>query len=115
MDKLAYLSRLWHNLTHRRKVERELDQEMIAYLALLADETSPREARLEAGGIEQLKEQVREVKAGFFMQTILQDVRYGWRMLRRSLRTTHPSRSRSVWASARIHPRGSTEISSPSC
>ncbi len=84
MDKLAYLSRLWHNLTHRREVERELDQEMIAYLTLLADETSPREARLEAGGIEQLKEQVREVKAGFFMQTILQDVRYGWRMLRRS-------------------------------
>jgi putative ABC transport system permease protein len=84
MDNLAYLGRLWHNLTHRKKVERDLDQEMSAYLSLLADESSPREARLETGGIEQLKEQVREVKAGFFMQTILQDVRYGWRMLRRS-------------------------------
>jgi putative ABC transport system permease protein len=84
MGSLAYLSRLWNNLTHRRKVERELDQEMSAYLSLLAEESSPREARLTAGGIEQLKEQVREVKAGFFMQTILQDVRYGWRMLRRS-------------------------------
>src|ERR1017187_6861878 len=84
MNKLAYLSRLWHNLTHRQKVERELEQEMSAYLSLLAEESSPREARLAAGGIEQLKEQVREVKAGFFMQTILQDVRYGWRMLRRS-------------------------------
>src|ERR1035438_2808910 len=84
MNKLAYLSRLWHNLTHRQKVERELDQEMSAYLSLLAEESSPREARLDTGGIEQLKEKVREVKAGFFMQTILQDVRYGWRMLRRS-------------------------------
>jgi predicted permease len=81
---LRYLTRLWHNLTHRKKVERELDQEMTAYLALLADESSPREARLAIGGIGQLKEQVREVKAGFFMQTIFQDVRYGWRMLRRS-------------------------------
>ena len=84
MDPLSYLARLWHNLTHRRKVERELDQEMTAYLALLADESSPRDARLETGGIQQLKEQVREVKAGFFMQTVLQDLRYGWRMLRRS-------------------------------
>jgi putative ABC transport system permease protein len=81
---LTYLTRLWHNLTHRKKVERELDQEMSAYLALLADESSAREARLATGGIGQLKEQVREAKAGFFMQTIFQDVRYGWRMLRRS-------------------------------
>ena len=84
MDKLVYLSRLWHNLTHRQKVERELEQEMSAYFSLLAEESSPREARLDTGGIEQIKEQVREGKAGFFMQTILQDVRYGWRMLRRS-------------------------------
>ena len=84
MDKLSYLARLWRNLTHHRKVEQELDQEMSAYLSLLADESSTRHANLETGGIQQLKEQVREVKAGFFMQTILQDVRYGWRMLRRS-------------------------------
>ena len=81
MHKLVYF---WRNLVRRRQVERELDQELAAYVALLAEETSGREARLEAGGIQQLKEQVRDVKAGFFMQTILQDVRYGWRMLRRS-------------------------------
>src|SRR5882724_2984028 len=57
---------------------------MSAYLSLLAEETSPREARLESGGIEQLKEQVREAKAGFLMQSFFQDLRYGWRMLRRS-------------------------------
>jgi len=84
MDKLSYLARLWRNLTRPKKVERELDQEMTAYLSLLADESSTRQAQLETGGIQQLKEQVREVKAGFFMQTILQDIRYGWRMLRRS-------------------------------
>ncbi len=81
---MAYLSNLWHNLIRRRRVEQDLHHEMSAYLALLAEETSPREARLEAGGIEQLKEQVREAKAGFLMQSFLQDVRYGWRMLRRS-------------------------------
>ncbi len=81
---MRYLTRLWHNLRQRKKVERELDQEMSAYLTLLAEESSPRDARLATGGIDQLKEQVRDVKAGFFMQTIFQDVRYGWRMLRRS-------------------------------
>lgn len=84
MQMLSYLRRLWRNLARRREVERELEQEMSAYLSLLADVSSSRHAHLETGGIQQLKEQVREVKAGFFMQTLLQDVRYGWRMLRRS-------------------------------
>ena len=47
MDKLAYLARLWRNLTRPKKVERELDQEMTAYLSLLADESSTRQAQLE--------------------------------------------------------------------
>src|SRR5579864_6474335 len=84
MNLFLYIRRLWHNLVRSRRVEQELDQELSAYMSLLADEASPREAKLETGGIEQLKEQVREVKAGFLMQTILQDVRYGWRMLRHS-------------------------------
>ncbi len=81
MNRSLYLRRLWHNLVHRRNVEQELDQELSTYMSLLADETSPREAQLATGGIEQLKEEVREVKAGFLMQTILQDLRFGWRML----------------------------------
>jgi len=77
MRTLNYFRYLWRNLARRRQVEQELEQEMSVYLSLLSEDKS-------APGIQQLKEQVREVKAGFLMQTILQDVRYGWRMLRRS-------------------------------
>jgi len=93
MNPLRYLRRLWHNLVRHRQNEQELDQEMSAYLATLVEEKirqglsakeSLREARLESGGAQHVKEQVREVKAGFLMQTILQDIRYGLRTLRKS-------------------------------
>jgi predicted permease len=43
-----------------------------------------REARLAFGGIEQVKEAVREVRPGIWLAQLGQDLRYGWRSLRRS-------------------------------
>ena len=43
-----------------------------------------REAKMELGGVEQVKEQVREVRAGHFLETLWQDIRFGLRMLRKS-------------------------------
>jgi predicted permease len=89
------LSSLWKNIARRGRVERELDDEVRALLATLVDEkmqqgVSPEEARrssmLELGGVEPLKERIREVKAGAFLDTLLLDIRYGMRMLRK-----HPS------------------------
>jgi len=39
---------------------------------------------MELGGVEQVKEQVRGVRAGYFLETLWQDLRHGARMLRRT-------------------------------
>jgi predicted permease len=50
----------------------------------MAPEHARRAARLELGGAESIKEQIRDVRAGSFLDTLLQDVRYGSRLLRRN-------------------------------
>jgi putative ABC transport system permease protein len=69
-----------------------LDEEVRAYLDQVTDEKiqsglSPREARrtalIELGGVEQVKEQVREVRIGAFLETLVNDARLGFRMLRK--------------------------------
>lgn len=74
-----------------RKFERELDDELRSYVELQAAEKvrrgiAPEEAlRLvwhELGGMEQVKENVRDFRPGVFMDTLLQDVRYALRLLR---------------------------------
>jgi hypothetical protein len=87
------LASLWRNLVHRRRRERDLDEEVRAYAAILEDENAapglpPEEARrqalIEIGGLEQVKEHVREVRMGALLETIGQDVRYGARTLARA-------------------------------
>src|SRR5687768_13937667 len=83
----------FRNLFAKNAVERDLDQEVRSYVDLLAEEKikagmSPddarRAARLEAGSIEQIKDEVRDVRKGSFLDSGLQDFRYGIRLLRRS-------------------------------
>jgi putative ABC transport system permease protein len=47
-------------------------------------EEAMRRARIEFGGIERVKEEGREARGVSFMETIVQDLRYGARMLRKS-------------------------------
>ena len=81
------------NLLKRDHVERELDEELRATRDALVEEGMRRglsvaEARrvalLELGGIESVKEQVREVRSGSLIEALAQDVRYAARVLRRS-------------------------------
>ncbi|HLL75119.1 MAG TPA: ABC transporter permease [Pyrinomonadaceae bacterium] len=81
---------LRRNLLRRPEVERELGEEISAYVELLAAEkiregmdaaAARRAALLEVEGVEQVKERVREARAGAVMETILQDIRYGVRVL----------------------------------
>src|SRR5687768_11362823 len=83
----------FRNLFRRGDVERDLDEELLAYIDLLTAEKikaglSPdaarRAAHLEAGGVEQIKEEVRDVRRGTLLETTAQDVRYGLRLLKRS-------------------------------
>jgi predicted permease len=83
----------WRNLIRRGRVERDLDDELRATLELLTaekvragmtPEAARRASRLELGSHESLKEQVRDARSGAFLDTLLQDVRYGARLLRRN-------------------------------
>src|SRR5436190_5971168 len=87
------LASLWRNLRHRRAVDADLDDEMRATFDELVDEhvrtgmtatEARRAATIELGRIESLKESVRDVKAGAFVDGVLQDSRYGARVLRRN-------------------------------
>ena len=93
---MAVLSRIraaFRNLLHKRQVEDRLDAEVRSYTDMLADEkiaagVSPSEARrnaiAEAGGIEQVKQAVRDRRAGMGFEVFAQDLRYALRQLRRS-------------------------------
>src|SRR5262245_54998721 len=90
MPLLARLSSLWRNLFRKARRERELTEEIDAYLEMLIEQKvneglNPAEARraalIEFGGREQVKEKVREARAGHWLESIWQDLRYALRML----------------------------------
>src|ERR1035437_1520619 len=81
------------NLFRRRQVESQLDIEVRAYVDMMTDERiaagmSASEARrtalAEFGGIEQVKQAVRDHRAGTGVELLWQDVRFGLRQLRRN-------------------------------
>ena len=89
----TWLSSLRRNLTQRGRLERDLDDEVRGAFDLLVDEklsaglppaTARRDAAMELGGIEQVKEEIRVAKAGAWLDAFARDVRYAARMLVRS-------------------------------
>jgi predicted permease len=83
----------WRNLIQRSQVEQELDEEVRSYIEQLVEKNirqgmTPVEARRAAGitlgSVEQVKEQVREVRTGVWIASLIQDLRYGVRQLRRN-------------------------------
>src|ERR1043165_8185145 len=92
MPLLHRLSSLWRNLIWKDRVEQELTEEVNAYLEMLVEAKikeglkraeARRAALIELGGVEQVKESVREVRMGQALETVWQDLRYGVRMLRK--------------------------------
>jgi len=90
MPLLPRLLSLWRNLSNKDRVEQELTDEVRAYLEMLVETKikqglQPAEARraalIEMDGMEQVKERVREVRMGHFLETMWQDLRFGVRML----------------------------------
>jgi hypothetical protein len=80
-------------LFRRDAVEGELDDELRFHFEQqvakyvqsgLPREEARRRARLEFGGAEQIKEECRDARGVSFFETLAQDVRYGFRMLRRT-------------------------------
>ena len=83
----------FQNLLRKRTVERALDDELQSAVEVLTQEKmkgglsrpeARRQALIELGGVEQVKEEVRAVRFGKFLETFAQDLRYAFRMLRKS-------------------------------
>jgi putative ABC transport system permease protein len=80
----------WHRLLRRKKNEEELEKELRFHLDLhtndlieqgLAPEEARRQARLALGGPEQVKEMCRDERGTRWLGDLLQDLRYGVRIL----------------------------------
>jgi predicted permease len=81
------------NLFLSSRIEVDLDQEVRSHLEMLTEENiragmplqeAQRAARIELGGIEQVKEQVREERVGTWLHSVISDYRYGIRQLRKN-------------------------------
>ena len=84
---------LFRNLFRKRDIEQALDDELRSTLEVLTQEKieqglsqamARREALIEIGGIEQVKEGVRAVRAGRYVEVFAGDIRYALRQLRRN-------------------------------
>src|SRR5436309_13338404 len=93
MERLRIFGARLRGRFRRRQRDADLDAELSAHLELLTEENirrgmSPAEARYAArrefGGVEQAKELHRDQRGLPFLETLLQDVRYALRLLRKS-------------------------------
>src|SRR5215831_2029944 len=93
---MSFRSRLsagWRAIARKSLVERELDDELAAAAATLEDryrkdgmtpEEAGRAARAALGGVEPVKEEIRQQRAGAAIDATLLDVRYALRSLRKA-------------------------------
>src|SRR4051794_7525911 len=90
---MTVLRTLIRNLFRHRQVEQDLDEEVRSHFELLVEENvakgmhqsaARRAARLHVGGMDSIKEAVRDARRGAWVEQVWQDVRYGCRMLARS-------------------------------
>lgn len=93
MKIFASLRSLASSLFQRSRINREMDDELRSHIQHRADDLersgllrseAERRARIEFGGYERFKEECREALGGHFGETLLQDVRFGFRMMRKS-------------------------------
>src|SRR5262252_2818986 len=86
------LSRIRSTL-HPRRVDEEFQKELASHLELMTEDNirrgmTPAEARRQAclrlGGVDQLREINLEMQGLPFIETLIQDIRYSWRGLRKS-------------------------------
>jgi predicted permease len=84
---------LFRNLLRKRAVEQALDEELESSLDTLTEErmkegysrsAARRQALMELGGVEQVKQEVRAVRAGRLLEDIAKDLRFAFRTLAKS-------------------------------
>src|SRR5689334_20856137 len=87
---LSRVRSLFRNIVTKPDVESDLDANLRSYVELLAadkvragmdPERAQRAALVEAGGLERVKDDVRDVRAGALLDTTVRDIRYAVRTL----------------------------------
>jgi hypothetical protein len=90
---ISRLRAFWNNLFCRKQLDRDLDEKLRAYVELVSaekvqtgvdPEEAHRYARRQTGGIDQVVQSVRDVRAGVWLDRLVQDVQYGVRTLAKS-------------------------------
>jgi predicted permease len=80
-------------LFHRSRIDKEMEEELRAHIQDRANDLersgvppteAERRARLEFGGYQKFKEECRETQGTHLLETLIQDLRYGLRMLCKS-------------------------------
>jgi predicted permease len=93
MRLLAYLRSLAGKFFRRSQVADEMDEELRSHIAYRVDDLersgmsraeAERQARIEFGGYEKYKEESHEALGGNFIETLLHDVRFSLRLLRKA-------------------------------
>ena len=93
MPHFVRLNSFLRNVFSSKRVDADLDHEVRSHLEMLTEENiragmtpeeAQRAARIELGGIEQVKEQVREERIGNWLQSVSADCRFALRQLRKS-------------------------------
>jgi predicted permease len=83
----------WRRILRRRELDRQLEAELSDHMERqvrdymrtgLSETEARRRARLDLGGVEQVKEECRDVRGTRLLEELVSDVRYGCRLLRRS-------------------------------
>src|ERR1700677_4951355 len=93
MKHLSSVRTMVSALFHRSRTDDEVDEELRAHIedrvkdlerSGLPHREAERRARLDFGGYQKFNEECREVQGGNFLDELIQDTRYGLRMLRKS-------------------------------
>lgn len=84
------LRALWNSVFRRDQLNHDLDEELSAYVDLVSAEKvrqgmlpdeACRDTRREMGGTEQVRQRVRDIRAGALLERLAQDIRYATRTL----------------------------------
>lgn len=93
MKLLAYFRSLAARFFHRSQIEDDMEEELRSHIQHRADDLersgldraeAGRRARIEFGGHARFKEECHEALGGNFIETLIQDVRFSLRVLRKS-------------------------------
>ena len=87
------IASFWRTVAKGRRLDTELDEELSSYIDEMAArkmaggldaEAARRQALIEAGGVDRVKEAVRDIRIGRLVEETMRDIGYAWRMLRKA-------------------------------